>query len=139
MITKLNPEVKRHIEEHINDIEQNKVVHSIICCPLDIIEDYVDALNQIGITLKFDYVDIATTLAKQLHKGRCVETNYRNGRQVYVFKFPFQLFDYPDLERRVNLLSNSQQAYCLERMDTDISLGTTTIEVTAINTSNFCF
>ena len=42
MNTNLSPALKQHIEAYIDDIDNENLTNSIIYCPLDCIEDYLD-------------------------------------------------------------------------------------------------
>lgn len=69
MITKLSPELKFHIEEYIDEIEQNRVFHSIIKCPVNILYDYLNILQQI-VDIKpmaelYPYIDVALCVASK--------------------------------------------------------------------------
>ena len=68
MITKLSPELKSHIEEYIDEIDQNRVFHSIIKCPVNILYDYLNILQQIDVKHMEElnpYIDVALCIASK--------------------------------------------------------------------------
>lgn len=68
MITKLSPALKEHIEEYIDEIDQNRVFHSILKCPVNILYDYLDILQQIDIKPMAElnpYIDVALCVASK--------------------------------------------------------------------------
>ena len=95
MITKLRPELKSHIEEYIEEIEQNRVYHSIINCPLDILNDYISVLKLIDVTpmmaLK-TYIDIATFIDSNITGRACCTNVILHSLEdvTYEFSIPVQ-------------------------------------------------
>lgn len=74
MITKLSPELKQHIEEYIEEIEKDNVYNSIIKCPINILDDYVQVLNQIDVqpsVMLKSYIDIACCIGSKIEYGNC--------------------------------------------------------------------
>ena len=68
MITKLSPELKSHIEEYINEIDQNRVFYSIIKCPVNILYDYLNILDQIDVKPMAElnpYIAVAKCIASK--------------------------------------------------------------------------
>ena len=68
MITKLSPELKSHIEEYIDEIEQDNVHNSIIRCPVNILYEYIEVLKQIDVkptALLTPYIDVALCVASK--------------------------------------------------------------------------
>ena len=68
MITKLSPELKSHIEEHIEEIEKDNVHNSIIRCPVNILYEYIEVLKQIDVkpsAILTPYIDVAICVASK--------------------------------------------------------------------------
>lgn len=68
MITKLSPELKSHIEEHIEEIEKDNVHNSIIRCPVNILHEYIEVLKQIDVkpsVMLNPYIDVALCVASK--------------------------------------------------------------------------
>lgn len=74
MITKLSPELKQHIEEYIEEIEKDNVYNSIIKCPINILNDYIQVLNQIDVqpsVMLKSYIDVACCIGSKIEYGNC--------------------------------------------------------------------
>ena len=92
MITKLSPELKSHIEEYIDEIDQNRVFHSILKCPVNILYDYLNILQQIDVKHMEElnpYIDVALCIASKT-VGTCycskIELLHPDG-----FNFEFEI------------------------------------------------
>ena len=105
MITELSPELKSHIEEYIEEIEQNRINESIIKCPLNILDDYVHVLKQIDMEPRKElktYIDIATYLSSKIDGyAHCCNIEVHGLDDVtYEFEVnPQPLIDWETIER----------------------------------------
>lgn len=74
MIPKISPQLKSHIEEYIEEIENENVYNSIIKCPINILDDYIQVLNEIevqpSVMLK-SYIDVACCIGSKIEYGNC--------------------------------------------------------------------
>lgn len=90
MITELSPELKYHIEEYIEEIEQNRINESIIKCPLTILDDYVQVLKQIDIVPHTElktYIDIATYIAATIEGPAHCSNIHAKGLECITYEF----------------------------------------------------
>ena len=89
MITKLSPELKSHIENYIDEIDQNRVFHSIIKCPVNILHDYLNILQHIDIkpmTELYPYIDVALCVASKT-VGPCHCSKMQSLHDEFDFEF----------------------------------------------------
>lgn len=107
MITKLGPELKSHIEEYIEEIEQNRVFHSIIKCPVNILYDYLNILQQIDIKPMAElnpYIDVAICIAsKTAGVCRCSKIDFLHDGSNFEFEIPHQNLNWGLLQRALIL------------------------------------
>ena len=105
MITKLSPALKNYIEMNIDDIEKGNLTNSIVYCPLDIMQDYLDTLRMVDEVIPghlIPFTRISCCLASFLHRGQLIKTHYRaTGDETYEFEFPVQNVDYEKLRREL--------------------------------------
>ena len=74
MITKLSSALKQHIEEYIDEIEKDNIYNSIIKCPINILYDYIQVLNQIDVqpsVMWKSYIDVACCIGSKIEYGNC--------------------------------------------------------------------
>lgn len=98
MITKLSPQLKSHIEEYITEIEQNNVHNSIIRCPLNILHEYIEVLQQIDVEpleIVKPYIDVAICVAsKTVGHCRCSRIEFNSSSSRFEFEVPPQNIDW---------------------------------------------
>ena len=127
MITNLNPLLKQHVETYMDDIEKGDLTQSIVCCPIDVMQEYLDTLRMIDEVIPghlIPFTRMCCCLASFLHGGQLVKTHYRStGDETYTFEFPVQLMD---SQRLRNDLIHSCPDFCLT---VDIGYSTSMIEV----------
>ena len=103
MITKLSPELKQHIEEYIEEIEQNRVFHSIIKCPVNILYDYLNILQQIDIKPVAElnpYLDVAKCIAsKTSGVCHCSKIDFLHDGSIFEFEIHAQNLDWGLFQR----------------------------------------
>lgn len=104
MITKLSPELKQHIEEYIEEIEKDNVYNSIIKCPINILDDYIQVLNQIDVqpsVMLKSYIDVACCIGSKIEYGNCYHIEARSLEDVtYEFETDItSLLDWDNLQR----------------------------------------
>lgn len=90
MITELSPELKSHIEEYIEEIEQNRLNESILKCPLTILDDYVHVLKQIDMEPRVElktYIDIATYIAATIEGPAHCSLIHAEGSDCIMYEF----------------------------------------------------
>ena len=106
MITKLSPELKSHIEEYIEDIEKDNVYNSIIKCPINILDDYIQVLNQIDVqpsVMLKSYIDVACCIGSKIECGNCYHIHVHS---LDCFTYEFEtdttsLLDWDDLQKEL--------------------------------------
>ena len=106
MITQLSPELKSHIEEYIEEIEQNRINQSIIKCPINILDDYVHVLKQIDIEPREElktYINIACCIGSKIEYGNCYHVEVRSLEDVtYEFETDTtSLLDWDNLQKEI--------------------------------------
>lgn len=133
MVTKLSPELKQHIEEYIDEIDQNRVFHSIIKCPVNILYDYLDILQEIDIKPMAElkpYIDVALCVASKT-AGVCYCSNVEFLHEGYNFEFEIhpQNLDWGIFQRALMLAcpqyrvrSNIKWEYGLPRTTIQVSM-----------------
>lgn len=103
MITELSPELKSHIEEYIEEIEKDNVFNSIIKCPINILDDYIQVLNQIDVqpsTMLNPYIDVAICVAsKTVGTCRCSRIESHHDEFNFEFDVPHQNLDWGLFQR----------------------------------------
>ena len=106
----MNPLLKQHIEEYIDDIEKGNLINSIIYCPLDIMSDYLDALRRIDEPIPgqlIPFTRITCYLASQFKGGHmCNVTVLSIGNEMYTFDFPWSSVTGIDVSQVNHELSN---------------------------------
>ena len=123
----MNPILKQHIEMYINDIEQHNLTGSIVYCPIDIMQEYLDTLRMIDEVIPghlIPFTRICCCLASQLKGGQMHNLEFRSiGDETYTFQFPVQLMD-------SQRLRNELTQTCPDFYSTiDIGYGTSMIEI----------
>ena len=106
MITKLSPELKFHIEEYIDEIEKDNVHNSIIKCPINILDDYIQVLNQIDVqpsVMLKSYIDVACCIGSKIEYGNCYHID---AHSLDCFTYEFEtdttsLLDWDDLQKEL--------------------------------------
>lgn len=98
MITKLSPQLKSHIEEYITEIEQNNVHNSIIRCPVNILAEYMEVLQQIDVEpheIVKPYIDVAICVAsKTVGQCRCSALEFNSSSSRFEFEVLSQNIDW---------------------------------------------
>ena len=114
MITKLSPELKSHIEEYIEEIDQNRVFYSIIKCPVNILHDYLDILQQFDIKFVEElnpYIDVALCVAsKTVGSCNCSNIEFLHDGFNFEFETHLQNLDWGLFQRA---LIRSCPKYCV--------------------------
>ena len=106
MITKLSPELKSHIEEYIEEIEKDNVHNSIIKCPINILDDYIQVLNQIDVqpsVILKPYIDVACCIGSKIEYANCYHIDVHS---LDSFTFEFEtdttsLLDWDNLQEEL--------------------------------------
>ena len=106
MITKLSPELKFHIEEYIDEIEKDNVHNSIIKCPINILDDYIQVLNQIDVqpsVMLKSYIDVACCIGSKIEYGNCYHID---AHRLDCFSYDFEidttsLLDWDNLQKEL--------------------------------------
>ena len=106
MITKLSPELKFHIEEYIDEIEKDNVHNSIIKCPINILDDYIQVLNQIDVqpsVMLKSYIDVACCIGSKIEYGNCYHID---AHSLDCFTYEFEtdttsLLDWDNLQKEL--------------------------------------
>ena len=131
MITKLSPELKSHIEEYIEEIEQNRVFHSIIKCPVNILYEYLEVLNQIDIKPIAElnsYIDVALCVAsKTAGVCRCSKIEFLHDGSNFEFEIHPQNLDWGLFQKA--LTRACPQYYVHSNIKYEYGLPMTTIQV----------
>ena len=103
MITELTPELKSHIEEYIEEIDQNRVFHSIIKCPVNILHEYLDILQQFDIKFVEElnpYIDVALCVAsKTVGSCNCSKVDFLHDGFNFEFEIHHQNLNLGVLQR----------------------------------------
>ena len=101
----MNPELKKHIETYIDDVEKGDLTQSIVNCPLDIISDYLDTLRMIEKVVPDHlilYTRISCYLASVIKGGHMYNITMRSiGDETYEFQFPFSNIDYVQMRKEL--------------------------------------
>ena len=131
MITKLSPELKSHIEEYIDEIDQNRVFHSIIGCPVNILYDYLNILEQIDIKPMAElnpYIDVALCVASKT-VGVCRSSKIEFIHDGFNFEFEIhpQNLDWGLFQKA--LMRACPQYYVRSNIKYEYGLPMTTIQV----------
>ena len=123
--------LQKHIELYIDEIEQGHTFYSILNCPLDILEEYLNVLKMVEVAPKemcYPYIDIALYLAKVTKNGLCASTHGSPDYVVYEFQFSLQLFDYRRAQMEIRELCPHHQV-TIDSMSSDVTLGITTLKI----------
>lgn len=141
MITELSPELKQHIEEYIDEIDQNRVFHSIIKCPVDILDDYLNILQQIDITPMKElrpYIDVAICVAsKTVGTCRCSKIEFLHDAFKVEFEVLHQNIDWGVFQ--IALRKACPQYYVQSNIKYEYGLPMVTIQVEARCIDEFRF
>lgn len=133
MITALSPELKSHIEEYIEEIDQNRVFHSIIKCPVNILYDYLNILQQIDIKPMAElnpYIDVALCVAsKTAGISHCSKIEFLHDSLNFEFEIHPQNLDWGVFQKALmracpeyHVNSNIKYEYGLPRTTIQVSL-----------------
>lgn len=106
MTTELSPELKSHIEQYIEEIEQNRLTVSIIKCPINILDDYVHVLKQIDMVPRVElktYIDVACCIGSKIEYGNCYHIDMHS---LDCFTYEFEtdttsLLNWEDLQKEL--------------------------------------
>lgn len=115
-MTELRPELKSHIEEYIEEIEQNRINESIIKCPLNILDDYVHVLKQIDMEPRKElktYIDIATYIAAKIEGPAHCSNIHAEGLECITYEFEINPQDVVDWETIQRDLTNLCPYHCV--------------------------
>lgn len=141
MITKLSPELKFHIEEYIEEIDQNRVFHSIIKCPVNILYEYLEVLKQIDIKPMAElnpYIDVAICIAsKTVGVCRCSKIEFLHDGSNFEFEIPPQNLDWGLFQKA--LIRACPQYYVHSNIKYEYDQPMTTIQVLMQPIGNFRF
>ena len=106
MITQLSPELKSHIEEYIEEIEKDNVYNSIIKCPINILDEYIQVLNQIDVqpsVMLKSYIDVACCIGSKIEYGNCYHIDVHS-LDCFTYEFEIDttsLLDWDDLQKEL--------------------------------------
>ena len=141
MITNLSPALKRHIEMNIDDIEKGNLTNSIVYCPLDIMQDYLDTLRMIDEVIPghlVPFTHISCYLASVIKGGQLYNMSLRSiGDETYEFHFPFCNIDY--VKMRHELTDRCPYHYVTVDIGADYSNRYISIKVSIQPVSKFKF
>ena len=141
MITNLGPELKSHIEEYIDEIDQNRVFHSIIKCPVNILYDYLNILQQIDIKPMAElnpYIDIALCIAsKTAGCCRCSKIDFLHDKFNFEFEIHPQNLDWGLFQKA--LMGACPQYYVSSNIKYEYGQPMVTIQVSIQPVDNFRF
>jgi hypothetical protein len=132
MITKLSYPLKIYIEQHIGEIEQNRIYNSIVSCPWNILNEYIEVLKMIDIPIDFEWTTIKLFqfVSSMFPEGYCEETDYIDNAQVHHFKLPLQDVNYTKLQK---MLTDACPNCLLIHVEHMYASRVTTIEVKVFN------
>ena len=129
----MNPLLKRHIEMNIDDIEKGNLTNSIIYCPLDIMDEYLDALRRIDEVIPghlIPFTRIASYLASVFKGGQLYKMTIRNiSNETYHFEFPYSGNKIDFLKVRQGLTDCWKFAYITCDIATDFTNNIISIKV----------
>lgn len=141
MITKLSPELKSHIEEYIDEIDQNRVFHSIIKCPVNILYDYLNILQQIDIKPMAElnpYIAVAECIAsKTVGTCYCSKIDFLHDGSIFEFEIHPQNLDWGLFQKA--LMRCCPQYYVSSNIKYELGLPMTTIQVSIQPLDKFRF
>lgn len=141
MITKLSSELKSHIEEYIDEIDQNRVFHSIIKCPVNILYDYLNILQQIDIKPMAElnsYIDVAMCVAsKTVGSCHCSKIDFLHDGFNFEFEMHPQNLDWGLLQKA--LMNACPQYDIRSNIKYEYGLPITTIQVSIRPLNKFRF
>lgn len=141
MITELSPELKSHIEEYIDEIDQNRVFHSIIKCPVNILYDYLNILQQIDVKPMAElnpYIDVAICVAsKTAGVCRCSKVEFLHDGCNFEFDIHPQNLDWGLFQKA--LMKACPQYYVRSNIKYEYGLPMTTIQVSMQPIDKFRF
>lgn len=141
MITTLSPELKSHIEEYIDEIDQNRVFHSIIKCPVNILYDYLNILQQIDIkpmTELDPYIDVALCVAsKTVGVCRCSKIDFLHDGSIFEFEIHPQNLNWELFQKA--LMRACPQYYVRSNIKYEYGLPMVTIQVSIQPLDKFRF
>ena len=138
---KLSPELKFHIEKYIDEIDQNRVFHSIIKCPVNILHEYLEVLKQIDVKLMselYSYVDVALCVAsKTAGACHCSKIEIRHDESNFEFEILPQNLDWGLFQKA--LIRACPQYYVRSNIKYEYGLTITTIQVSIQPIDKFRF
>ena len=142
MITKLSPELKQHIEEHIDEIERDNVYNSIIRCPVNILYEYLEVLKQIDVkpsAMITPYIDVALCVAsKTAGVCHCSNIKFLHHDEFNVeFEIPPQNLDWRLFQQ--SLMKSCPDHYVRSNIKYELGLPMTTIQVSIQPLDKFRF
>ena len=132
MITKLSYPLKIYIEQHIEEIEQNRIYNSIVSCPWNILKEYIEVLKMIDAPIDFEWTTIKLFqfVSSMFPEGHCAKTDYIDNTQVHHFEFPMQDVNYTKLQK---MLIDACPNCLLIHVEHKFPYRTTTIKVKVFN------
>ena len=131
MITNLSPALKQHVETYMDDIENGELTQSIVYCPLDIMQEYLDTLRMIDEVIPghlIPFTRICCCLASHLKGGHMYNMGFRSiGDEIYTFEFPVQLVDSQRLRQELtqtcpDFYLTVDIGYCTSMMEIKVSI-----------------
>jgi hypothetical protein len=139
MITKLSPQLKLHIEEYIEEIEQNNVHNSIIRCPVDILPEYMEVLQQIDVEplpIVKPYIDVAICVAsKTVGHCHCSNIEFNGSSNHFEFSILSQNIDIGLFQK--HLRSACPQYYVQSKITYEYGLPVTVIQIDLLPLNKF--
>lgn len=137
----MNPILKQHIEEYIDDIEKGNLTNSVIYCPLDIMSEYLDTLRMIDEVIPghlIPFTRISCYLASVFKGGRMYNITMRSiGDETYEYRFPFSNIDY--VQMRKELTNCCPYHYVTVDIGSDFNNGLVSIKVSIRNIPTVMF
>lgn len=127
----LSPALKQHIEEYIDEIEQDNVHNSIIRCPVNILYEYIEVLKQIDVkpsTMITPYVDVAICVAsKTVGVCHCSKIDFLHDGFNFEFEIHAQNLDWGLFQKA--LTKACPQYYVQSNIKYEYGLPMVTIQV----------
>ena len=139
MITKLSPQLKSHIEEYITEIEQNNVYNSIIRCPVNILPEYIEVLQQIDVeplSIVKPYIDVAICVASEtVGHCRCSKIEFNGSSSHFEFDILSRNIDVGLFQN--HLRSACPQYYVQSNITYEYGLPVTVIQIDLLPLNKF--
>ena len=132
MTQKLSDKLRQHIKLFAEEINQNRIYHSILNCPLSCLEEYIEVLKRIDLAPNdqlLPYINIAERIAKLIEECYFYEVIVNGiNNTTYVFEIPSNqvLPDFSRLQEQLIAACSKDSVSCCV---STTSYGTITLEV----------